>query len=135
MNNPFKTHGAFSWAELMTTDQEGAKKFYGALFGWSLEDMPMEGMNYTVVKANEQDEKGVAGIMAMPKEVPPGTPPHWGNYVTVDDVDALAAKVGELGGTIIMPPKDIPGVGRFLVFQDPQGAVLSAITYSEESGC
>ncbi len=53
----------------------------------------------------------------------------WGIYVTVSDVDATAKKVGELGGKILFPPTDIPNVGRFCVIQDPQGAVISAITY------
>ena len=51
MNDPFKTHGAFSWCELMTPDPEGAKRFYGTLFGWTLEDMDMGRGTYTVVKA------------------------------------------------------------------------------------
>jgi predicted enzyme related to lactoylglutathione lyase len=66
--------------------------------------------------------------------VPPqaeGTPPNWGCYVTVSDVDATAAKAEELGGKILMPPTDIPNVGRFSVLQDPKGAVISEITYAE----
>jgi predicted enzyme related to lactoylglutathione lyase len=58
-------------------------------------------------------------------------PPHWGVYITVDDVDATAAKAQQLGATTIVPPTDIPNVGRFCTFQDPQGAVISAITYSD----
>jgi predicted enzyme related to lactoylglutathione lyase len=54
----------------------------------------------------------------------------WGVYVTVDDVDATAAKAEELGGKILVPPTDIPNVGRFCVLQDPQGSVISAITYA-----
>jgi predicted enzyme related to lactoylglutathione lyase len=56
-------------------------------------------------------------------------PPNWGAYVTVDDVDATAVLAEKLGGKILVPPTDIPTVGRFSVIQDPQGAVLSAITY------
>jgi predicted enzyme related to lactoylglutathione lyase len=58
-----------------------------------------------------------------------GVPPHWGVYVTVDDVDTSARKAEELGAKTIVPPTDIPEVGRFYMFQDPQGAVLSVITY------
>jgi len=118
-------HGAFGWCELMTTDPDAAKVFYRALFGWETEDAPMEGMTYTVVKVDGDD---VGGIMGMPPEVQ-GMPPAWGVYVTVDDVDATAGKVEELGGQILRPPEDIPGVGRFCVIQDPQGAVICAITY------
>lgn len=118
-------HGAFGWMELMTTDAESAKAFYAKLFGWETIDTSMEGMNYTTLKING-DETG--GIMAMPPEME-GMPPMWGIYVTVDDVDATAKQVEELGGTIIRPPSDIPTVGRFCVFSDPQGGVISAMTY------
>lgn len=64
----------------------------------------------------------------MPPEVPPGTPPHWMVQV-VDEVDAVAKKVGELGDRVPVPPTDIPDVGRFCTFQDPHGAVISAIQY------
>jgi predicted enzyme related to lactoylglutathione lyase len=57
--------------------------------------------------------------------------PRWGVYITVDDVDATAAKAQQLGAATIVPPTDIPNVGRFYTFQDPQGAVISAITYSD----
>ncbi|NVK21847.1 MAG: VOC family protein [Kangiellaceae bacterium] len=129
MSNVFETHGAFSWAELMTTDTVGAKQFYGQLFGWTFEDMPMEdGEMYNVVMLGEEK---VAGIMAMPAQAE-GVPPHWGNYITVTDVDAIASKVTELGGTICVPPTDIPNVGRFTMFQDPQGATISAIQYAHQ---
>jgi hypothetical protein len=65
----------------------------------------------------------------MPKDAPKGMPPVWGTYVTVDDVDQTAKTAEKLGGKILMPPTDIPTVGRFCVIQDPQGAVISAITY------
>jgi len=125
MNEPFKQHGAFSWCELMTSDVEAAKTFYSKLFGWDTEDMSMPGMTYTVVKTGGN---GIGGIMTMPKEAQ-GIPPAWGTYVTVDDVDATAKTAGQLGAKLLVPPTDIPDVGRFCVIQDPQGAVISAITY------
>ncbi|MEW6765760.1 MAG: VOC family protein [Pseudomonadota bacterium] len=126
MNDPFKQHGAFSWTELMTTDVEAATQFYSRLFGWETEEMSMPDMTYTVVKAGGN---GVGGIMPMPADAE-GTPPMWGSYVTVDDVDATARTAESLGGKILVPPRDIPEVGRFCVIQDPQGAVISAITYT-----
>lgn len=129
MSDLFKIHGAFSWNELMTTDVEAAKQFYSKLFGWTTEDMPMEGemqgMAYTVVKAGDKE---IGGIMPIPPQAQ-GAPPAWGAYVTVDDVDASAKMAAELGAKIMVPPTDIPKVGRFAVIQDPQGAVLSCITY------
>ena len=69
-------------------------------------------------------------MMTTPPEAQ-GAPPQWGCYVTVDDVDATAAQAAEMGGVVLMPPRDIPDVGRFCLIQDPQGAVISAITYRQ----
>lgn len=124
----FNRHGAFSWCELITTDMQAAKKFYGALLGWELEEMNVEGMSYTVVKAGGQE---IGGIMGIPPQAP-GASPHWGTYVTVADVDATARKAEELGAKIVVPLTDIPDVGRFCMLQDPQGATLSVITYKEK---
>lgn len=130
--NPMKTHGMFSWNELMTTDREKAKAFYGAMFGWTYADMPLDemgrpGETYTEAKLGEVS---VGGMMDLPPNAPEGVPPFWGAYVTVDNVDESAAKCQELGGKLIYGPQDIPGVGRFAVIQDPQGAMLSIMTYS-----
>lgn len=129
MDEQFKQHGAFSWCELVTPDVEAAKAFYSRLFGWSLEDMEMEGTTYTVIKAGERE---VGGMMATPSEAQ-GTPPTWGSYVTVDDVDSVAHTATELGATLVVEPRDIPGVGRLCVIRDPQGAFISAITYTESA--
>jgi predicted enzyme related to lactoylglutathione lyase len=126
MSDAFQRHGAFSWCELMSTDVDAAKEFYTQLLGWMTEDMPAEGMTYTVVKAGDA---GVGGIMPMPHQTA-GSPPHWGAYITVDDVDATARKAEELGAKTIVPLTEIPDVGRFYTFQDPQGAVMSVITYT-----
>lgn len=123
----FKTPGAFSWSELMTTDPAAATAFYGELFGWTLEKMDM-GMPYHVIKVGDA---AIGGIMGMPPGAPAGRPPMWASYVTVADVDSLVEKVEALGGKVHVPPQDIPTVGRFAVIQDPQGAVLNVITYVE----
>jgi predicted enzyme related to lactoylglutathione lyase len=116
MDEQLKTHGAFSWCELMTTDANAAKDFYTKLFGWTTEEMSVTpGMTYTVVKVGG---KGIGGIMSMPSQAP-GMPPHWACYVTVTDVDAVAKNAQQLGGKILI-----------CVIQDPQGAVISAITYA-----
>ena len=125
MTDTMKQHGAFSWNELMTTDVNAAKEFYGKLLGWTHEDMNPGGMDYTMSKAGDTE---VAGIMAMPAEAGK-MPPMWGAYVTVDDVDASAEQAEALGGKLVMGPQDIPDVGRFCVICDPQGAALSLITY------
>jgi uncharacterized protein len=124
--NPFQQHGAFSWSELMTTDLTGAEAFYGELFGWTLTEGPVEDIEYKVISAGGQQ---IGGLMTMP-EGTESMPPNWGTYVTVDDVDAIALKTEELGGKVLMPPHDVPTVGRMVVIQDPQGAVISAISYN-----
>jgi predicted enzyme related to lactoylglutathione lyase len=125
MDEKLMKHGAFSWFELMTTDVEAAKSFYSQLLGWTTKDMPMGDMNYTVTSVEGED---VGGIMPMPPDAGE-MPPSWGIYITVNDVDATVSKAKELGGKILVEPRDIPEVGRFCVIQDPQGAWFSAITY------
>jgi uncharacterized protein len=120
-----KQHGAFSWSELMTTDAPAAKAFYSQLFGWAMEDQPIAGATYTVLKIGDQQ---VGGLMAITPDMP-AMPAAWGVYVTVDDVDASAQQATALGGRVCVPPTDIPDVGRFAIIQDPQGAMLSIMTY------
>jgi hypothetical protein len=127
MNDVFKQKGAFSWNELMTTDIEAAKRFYAELFGWRFELMNnLEDVDYHVISVGETP---IGGIMGMPPETG-DMPPAWGSYVTVDDVDAVAAQAKQLGGQVIVEPRDIPEVGRFCVILDPQGAMISAASYT-----
>ncbi len=126
MDTKYKLHGAFSWCELLTTDVAEAKRFYSKLFGWTLELAPIPGMEYTLVKYGGEQ---MGGIMTIPSAAA-GLPPCWGVYVTVDDVDATAKLAVEMGGKVLMPPRDIPQVGRFCILQDPQGAMINAITYN-----
>jgi hypothetical protein len=125
----YTTHGAFSWSELMTKDAAAATEFYGSLLGWTFEKMDMPQGAYHVIKVGDTSVGGVMG----PVPGGPPMPPAWGCYVTVQDVDATAAKVTALRGKLLVPPTDIPGVGRFTVIQDPQGAVLNLITYAAPS--
>jgi hypothetical protein len=111
--------GALAWNELSSPDLDGSSKFYGELFGWTVE--PIEGMEppYLTIKNSAGWNNG--GIRPA---MPPGTPPHWLVYFGTDDIDASAAKAKELGGTEIMPPMDI-GMGKIAVAQDPQGAFFA----------
>ena len=128
----YKTPGAFSWSELTTTDPAAAADFYGQLFGWAVKPPDANMGGYRVVNIGEQ---GIAGIMGMEPGAPgaPAMPPHWGSYVTVSDVDQASALCASLGGKVLVPAMDIPGVGRMAVFMDPQGAVISAIAYAMPS--
>jgi uncharacterized protein len=116
--------GTFSWVDLATTDIEGAKRFYGQLFGWSAEDMPAgEGHTYTMLSL---DGKAVGGGMQLGEEqASQGVPPHWNSYVTVEDIDAAAKRVAELGGNVIVEPMDATEAGRMAVAADPTGAAFS----------
>lgn len=122
-------HGFFCWNELMTRDLEGAKKFYTKLLGWEAADSGMPGMDYTLWKVGGKD---VGGMMAMPKEIPAQVPPHWMAYIAVDDVDATAKKVGDLGGKLMHDLMDVPGIGRFVTIQDPTGAVVALFTFAKK---
>lgn len=121
----FKTHGAFSWQELITPNPQAAAEFYGTLFGWSVKTMDMGTGPYHVISVGET---GIGGIMSPPPGAP-AMPPAWCGYVTVNNVDETIAKATSLGGKVLVPPMDIPTVGRMAVIQDPQGAVLNVITY------
>jgi predicted enzyme related to lactoylglutathione lyase len=113
----------FCWHELVTRDTAAAKKFFCDLMGWTTSEQDMGPMGtYTMF---EQDGLAVGGMMGMDHPDWEGVPPHWMTYLQVDDVDAKAAKVTELGGTICVPPTDIPNVGRFCVINDPSGGTIS----------
>jgi predicted enzyme related to lactoylglutathione lyase len=114
------SNGRFVWYELMTTDLAAARAFYGQVVGWQVMDTQMSGEDYWMFTAGEQP---VAGLMTLPEDARKmGVPPNWIGYVGVADVDATAAKVTATGGTVHVPPMDIPNVGRFSVVADPQGA-------------
>jgi predicted enzyme related to lactoylglutathione lyase len=106
--------GLFVWNELHSTAAEAAKQHYGELFGWTTSS-PME--NYEIFSAGETQ---VAGLYADGDT--PGS--YWLPYLGVDDVDASAAKAQELGAGVIVPPADIPDIGRFSVITDPTGAAV-----------
>ena len=118
-------HGAPSWFETYTPDVEAGKKFYTELFGWTAQTMPMPGMEYTVFSLGE---KMIAGIM-QPAAGMKDMPPQWVTYFTVDDADAAAKKASELGGTVMVPPTDIPEVGRFAGLISPQGVMFLVLKY------
>jgi uncharacterized protein len=116
--------GTFSWADLATTDADGAKAFYSELFGWKTEDNPVgESGTYTMCRL---DGKDVAALSEQREdERSQGIPPHWNSYVTVDDLERRAASVEGLGGKLLVPPFDVMEVGRMAVAADPDGAVFS----------
>jgi predicted enzyme related to lactoylglutathione lyase len=110
----------FVHLELNTTDLNKAKDFYGKLFSWKLEDMPMgAGGTYTMINVGE----GTGG--GMMKHPMPGAPSAWLAYVMVDDVAASTKKAKSLGATIVKEASEVPQYGWFSILQDPTGAVFA----------
>jgi len=114
--------GTFNWIDLMTTDAAAAKSFYGDLFGWSFEDIPVpDGSPYTIARLRDEE---VAGLFQQGPDMA-GIPPHWTSYVAVEDVGASTQKAAALGGAVIREPFDVMEAGRMAVIGDPSGAAFA----------
>lgn len=121
------------WFDLMTTDMEGAKAFYGEVIGWKTQQWPDADPKqpYTMWAAGSTPIGGVMPLDENARKM--GIPPHWTAYTTVQNVDAAVDKAKQLGGSVLMPPMDIPKVGRFAVLADPQGASFAVFTPKDET--
>lgn len=116
--------GRIVWHDLFTPDRPRTMRFLQAIAGWDFvteqaTDFAWGGGQKDFVLACAGDEAG-AGLA----ETPPGMPDGWIAYVEVADVDAMARCVPTLGGTVVRPPFDVPGVGRNALIRDPLGALL-----------
>jgi predicted enzyme related to lactoylglutathione lyase len=113
--------GMFCWADLSTTDQKAATRFYTDLFGWKTDDYPMgEGLNYTMASVGGLQSAGIAPQKMEEK----GMPPHWNVYFQTSNVDESTKKASTIGGKVIAAPFDVMGNGRMSVIQDPAGAIF-----------
>lgn len=121
-----RRHGFFSFNELITTNLDSAMKFYGEVLGWSFhETKTIYGNRYiTALK----DGVVVAGMMLKEGNVDDEAMPCWDPYITVDDVEESVKTVEKMGGRILLPPTDIPGIGRFAVIMDPQEIAFNIIS-------
>jgi uncharacterized protein len=144
-------HGSLNFNNLNTRDPEGAKAFYGAVFGWDTLEMGggfamwalagygdhLETLNpgnregMAEMGAPERFEDVVASLDPIPDDQP-DTPAHWSLTFGVDDADAAAKKAEELGGQVVVPPFDAPWV-RMTVITDPQGATFTASKFVPEN--
>jgi len=144
-------HGSVNFNILNTRDLEGARAFYGAVFGWELLGLGGAGSMWALpaygdfleqrtpgLRANtaqmgapERFVEVVAGVNPIPDDQP-DTPAHWGVTFAVDDADAIATRAAELGGQVIAPPFDAPWV-RMTVISDPQGATFTASKFVPEN--
>jgi uncharacterized protein len=122
--------GAVVWNEVMTRDYEGAKAFYGTVFGYTFEEMD-GGLTYCTVK-RAADGAVVAGLGELDAGTPAEIPPSWGVYFLVEDCDASAARAAELGATIVREPADTP-FGRMAPMIGGQGEAFSLIQAPEQS--
>jgi predicted enzyme related to lactoylglutathione lyase len=116
----FTPKGKFAWYELMTNDTKAAGKFYSDVVGWSTHEMPSDGGSvYTTFNLGSA---GMAGMMHNPGHT------AWVGYISVEDVDAHVDKIVEAGGKLWRPATDVPGMLRFAVMSDPQGAAIVVFT-------
>jgi predicted enzyme related to lactoylglutathione lyase len=121
-----ETTGHFVWYELMVNDRAKAEAFYTDVVGWTAADAGMSGGEYTIFSV---DGAPVAGLMGMPPQsVAAGARPGWRGYISVENTDAMAARVAGAGGVLRYGPEDIPGVGRVASMTDPQGAPILLMT-------
>jgi predicted enzyme related to lactoylglutathione lyase len=111
--------GALTWNDLVTPDPDAAADFYASLFGWTTMEIPDSG-GYKVIRNGERSNGGIP-----PRQE--GAPTAWLPYFGHADVDAAAARIGELGGRVLAGPMDI-GMGRIAGIADPQGAVFALWT-------
>ena len=125
---------AMCWVELNTRDPDAATAFFKTMFGWKAQEVggPVEeggpGFNYRML---QHGDTPIGGIMTMDEHWPAEMPPHWMVYFAVTDCDAAAALATELGGSVGVPPTDIPP-GRFAVGIDPHGAAFTIIALNPE---
>jgi uncharacterized protein len=123
--------GSFCWSELITTDLEGAKEFYGSVFGWEAQAQGPEGSPiYTEWKL---DDRSIGGMMLKNDAMPAEMPPNWGIYFSVGDCDEAVNMAASLGGSVLSPPMDIEP-GRFAVVADPNGAAFQVMALKEGLG-
>ena len=125
--------GTFSWVDLATSDAAAAKEFYTALFGWTVNDLPMgPDAFYSMLRI---DGKEVAALYALNEQQrSQGVPPHWMSYITVSSVDETASKAESLKGKVVMGPADVFSSGRMALLQDPTGAMVAVWEAREHMG-
>jgi uncharacterized protein len=110
----------FVWFDLVTSDLESATEFYRSVVGWNIRDAMMPGRNYSVISMGSTM---VGGLTSQGEQVS-ANGPSWLGYIGVDDLDESAAHTVKAGGKILKAAEEIPGVGRFALAADPQGAAF-----------
>jgi predicted enzyme related to lactoylglutathione lyase len=117
-----RTAAPFIWYELLTSDHAAAFTFYSRVLGWTVAKTPFASPEYTIASAGPFN---VGGLMTLPTDAcAAGARPCWMAYLGVADVEATIAHVVDAGGSVTRAPSDIPGVGRWAMLADPQGAMF-----------
>ncbi|HSH04050.1 MAG TPA: VOC family protein [Anaerolineae bacterium] len=114
------------WNELVTNDVDGARAFYGEVFGWEANLSMEEPIYYSFMNGG----RAAGGLMEIAPEWG-DMPPSWFIYIAVKDVAAKAAEAESLGGKLMMPPTEAQGVGTFSLIQDPTGAMFYVIAMTQ----
>jgi predicted enzyme related to lactoylglutathione lyase len=123
LEQPQPVPAVMAWNELMTRDAAAAGAFYAGLLGWETQSIPMgDGPEYTACRSGENM---VAGILQMDGPQFEGVPTNWMNYIGTKNIEGDAAKIAGLGGTVVVPPTEIPNMGRFCTFSDPGGGHIA----------
>ncbi|MEU6060732.1 VOC family protein [Streptomyces sp. NPDC047097] len=123
---------ALIWTELYTTDLAAAREFYRSVFSWTYQEMDAgDGSTYTLLSApggGDGEHSSHGGMLQLgPEHQAAGSRSEWHPYFGVRDCDAaFAAATGHGAGTLI-PPMDVPGVGRLAMVKDPAGAVFALL--------
>ncbi len=126
-NNVPSPHGHLIWYELMTPDADAAKAFYDKVVGWQIGEPVAEFQGYRMIGRSGGGSAG--GVLPLTDEMQQhGAHPTWLGYVGVDDTDAAVASIEQAGGKALLPPTDIPNVGRIAMVADPQGAPFYVMT-------
>ena len=121
--------GSIGWIDLTVENAEEVRDFYAAVAGWKPEAVDMgEYSDFNMTAPGSG--KPMAGVCHA-RGGNADLPPHWMIYITVEDADIAAARCVELGGKVIIGPKDMAGHGRYCVVEDPAGAA-SALFAPEE---
>ena len=121
--------------EIFVTDPARAKAFYGGLFGWNFEAMPVfEGVEYTLISGPGIDGGLTGGMMQRPDSEPEAGSPVRGCTLTfeVADCDERYAWALKNGGAEALPPSDYPGIGRAAYVEDGEGNIVGFITPAAE---
>ena len=120
--------GDWLWASLFTTDPDAAAAFYQTLFDYEVFDDPAPGADHHLILSSDGYARAAANPLPSEK-----APPHWLNYVRVDDAPAMAAKVVALGGKVLLTPRNDRHGGRLAIVADPQGAPFGLLEWSEDN--